>query len=193
MSSSDSEGLLDQATAAMQDPTVLATTVDVELSDVSATASLDYTDTPVTIQFDVGETTKSVPIPILSDDLVEPDELVNLSFAADFGVAGNQQPTSQLLIDDDDSATLTFDDVQVTEGDSGEKLTVLFATLDKPVETGITVEYETFSSTAIVGSDFVWKRATFDIPHGRTGQSFPIEIIGDEKVEENETLTIRAN
>jgi hypothetical protein len=67
-----------------------------------ATPGSDFTSGTVTVNFALGETTKSVPIQFLGDTVVEPDETIALSFASN---AGTTQPTAVLTITNDDFAT----------------------------------------------------------------------------------------
>ncbi|HEX2700923.1 MAG TPA: Calx-beta domain-containing protein [Acidimicrobiales bacterium] len=73
-------------------------------ADVTATAGVDYAASAGTITFAVGETLKSITVPVVGDTNVEPDEtfLVNLTNATNLGT-----------LDVSGTATITNDDVLV--------------------------------------------------------------------------------
>ena len=74
--------------------TSIPTSVDVVLTGVTAVAGSDFTTGPVTVNFGAGETSKSVPIEILGETTVEPDETIALSLAnfSHNGQAGLAEP-----------------------------------------------------------------------------------------------------
>ncbi|MCA9035339.1 MAG: hypothetical protein KDA91_09420, partial [Planctomycetaceae bacterium] len=80
--------------------TDIASSVNVVLTGGSATAGSDFTAGPVTVNFSAGEMTKSVPIEILGDGIVEADETISLSMAD--GISGTVIPSAALTILDDD-------------------------------------------------------------------------------------------
>lgn len=84
----------------------VASSVDVFLFDGTATAGSDFTTGPITVNFSVGESTKSVPIEVLGDTLVEYHETINLSLAnpSNDTAIGVTQPTAVLIILNDDPA-----------------------------------------------------------------------------------------
>lgn len=108
--------------------TSIPTSVDVVLTGDTAVAGSDFTAGPITVNFEIGETTRFVPIEILGDLGVEADESINLSLAnfSDNGEAGAIQPTATLTITNDDFlGGLVFDDLDndggfdPSDGDAG--------------------------------------------------------------------------
>lgn len=81
--------------------------VDVVLTGGSATAGTDFTAGPIRLVFGANETSKTVPIEILGDLDLEPDETIELSFDnfTNFGGAGRAQPTATFTIVNDDGGT----------------------------------------------------------------------------------------
>ncbi len=61
--------------------------VTVNLSGGTATATTDYNNSPITINFADGETSKTVVVPIIFDSINEPVETVNLSLTNPTGAA----------------------------------------------------------------------------------------------------------
>lgn len=81
--------------------TDIASSVDVVLSGGTATAGIDYTDGPITVDFLPGEVTKAVAIDLIGDSEPESDETVNLSFAE--GISGAGIASTVLTITNDDA------------------------------------------------------------------------------------------
>jgi hypothetical protein len=75
--------------------------VTVNLSDGLATATDDYDDTPIVVNFANGETSKTVTIPIVDDFLPEGNETINLAL---------KNPTGNATIGGQSTATLTIRD-----------------------------------------------------------------------------------
>src|SRR5262249_43875951 len=96
-----------------------ASTVDVSVAyataDGTATAGSDYTAVSGTAVFRAGTTTVTVNVPILGDTPVESDEtfVLNLSAPTNATVADGQGVAT---IVNDDSPSLTINNVSVTEG-----------------------------------------------------------------------------
>jgi predicted extracellular nuclease/Ca2+-binding RTX toxin-like protein len=81
-----------------------AASVTVNLSGGTATADTDYTSNPITVNFADGDISKTVVVPILSDNITESTETVNLSLinptGGAFGATVGGNTTSVLSIID---------------------------------------------------------------------------------------------
>lgn len=128
-------------------------------ADDSADSS-DYTAANATLNFaglTAGET-QSVSINLTSDEVVELDEtfLVTLTNILDTTVVSFSNNIATGTITNDDSATVSINDVSVTETDSGQTVASFTVTLDSAVDTGVSVNYDTADDTATVAnSDYV--------------------------------------
>lgn len=97
----------------------IQSSVDVVLTGLTATAGDDFTDGPIPIEFEPGQTSRRVPIEILGNTLVEADKTLQLdldNFAEivdgqqrNEGQAGTQNPSTVLTILNDDVETLTLE------------------------------------------------------------------------------------
>ncbi|XWK90938.1 MAG: choice-of-anchor D domain-containing protein [Phormidium sp.] len=74
-------------------------------TDGTATSPTDYNNTPITVNFAPGETTQTVAIPIISDDIVEGEESFNLSLGFPFNGAtvGTPQKATVTITDNGDT------------------------------------------------------------------------------------------
>ena len=90
-----------------------AVTVDYATSDGTATAGEDYTAVSGTLTFALGETTKTVSVPIIDDSVSETDETFTLTLSSVSGaLLGDAEAAGTILNDDeDDSLTARFENV----------------------------------------------------------------------------------
>ena len=143
---SASEGDSTASTAVVnitRDDSTAAETVDVVLTGGSATVGTDFTAGPVTVSFAAGESTKSVPIEILGEALVEGDETINLSLTnfSGSGQVGSTLPTSVLTIANDDRAILSISNATLADGNSGNAQLVFNVSLSNPVSSDVSFDY----------------------------------------------------
>jgi Calx-beta domain len=96
----------------------------------------------------------------------------------------------QGTITNDDSATLSINDVSVTEGNSGTTNARFTVTLSMPSASAVTVAYATANGTATAGSDYTAKSGTLTFAAGTTSQTIDVPVIGDTTVEPNETFFV---
>ncbi len=120
-------------------------TVQLQLTDGTAVggslpSGVDFKNTPITVTFNPGETSKDVLIPIAGDLLNEPDETVNLKLAnpSTGTLVGTKQPTSVLTIQNFAVNGLPNG---VASGDTTQNSTVLWTRSINPGT--VTFEYST--------------------------------------------------
>ena len=95
------------------------------------------------------------------------------------------------VFDNDFNPTFSIADAEVTEGDSGEVDLNFTVTLSPTTVTKTGVKLKTASRLATAGEDYthVDKLLEFDV--GDSSKTFTVKVKGDEKGENNETLTVR--
>ncbi len=170
-------------------------TVDFATVDGTAVAGSDYTATSGTLTFagTPGET-QTISVAVTADERVELDETFSV-LLSNLNAGGKPvtiaDDTGVATIDDDDTATLVIGDVTITEGNSGTKTATFTVTLDRAVDTGVSVDFATASGTATAGVDFAAANGTLDFV-GTAGetQTVSVEINGDLTVELDETFTV---
>lgn len=151
------------------------------------------------------EYSASLPINVqLLDDNVDEDNetiIIRLSNAsgAVFVPDSNGNPVQDgatnvtvTIRDSDSEPEVTFDSPSVYEGDSGETVVEFTATLSRPSSREVTIGYATYGGTAAHVSDYGQVQPFFKTFRDSTVTevTFPIEVKGDTRIEENETIVI---
>jgi hypothetical protein len=153
----------------------------------TATSPADFTTQSGTVTFAPGQTSQTVAIPIIRDNLVEGVETftVNLSGAVNASIIDGQA-TVRILDDDGFSVS----DATVTEGDAGTTTLSFVVTLASASTTSATVNYATANGTAIAGSDYSATNGTLTFAAGQTSKTVSVTVTGDLTPEAIETLTL---
>jgi urease beta subunit len=171
----------------------------IDLSDITALAGSDYTDTNPTLTWANGESgDKTFTISILDDSEVEGDETFKVELSSIEGANEGDIKESTVTITDNDSSTepgkLSFSSTQyeVNEDDNTVTITVQ--------RTGgsdgeVSVEYETFTPygyEATPGEDYTKTIGTLTWADGDgSSKSFTIPILDDSEVEGDERFRVR--
>ncbi len=172
-------------------------TTTVDVSTVDGTALLsdnDYTQVlSQTLTFVAGDTTETFTVTPTADTAVEPDETftVNLSNVADGGrdvTASAIAGTGTIL--NDDAATVSINDVTVTEGDSGTAQATFTVSLDRTSTENVTVDFATTDGSATAGEDYVAASDSVTILAGQTTATIVVDVNGDTKDEIDETFNV---
>ncbi|MEZ6127296.1 MAG: Calx-beta domain-containing protein [Planctomycetaceae bacterium] len=177
-------------------------TVSYLVSNGTATAGFDYSAVvPGTLTFNggpgTGVQTRTITVPILGDRVVELDEtvMVTLSGVVDGGQGVTIADGAGVgTIVNDDTATLSINDVTVQEGDTTAGNVMTFTvTLDRQVDAGLTVAYEVVDGTATVaGGDYQPDPIVPLVFTGSAGETRTVRLQtrGDLVAERNETLLV---
>jgi glucose/arabinose dehydrogenase len=88
------------------------------------------------------------------------------------------------------SASLSINDVTVTEGNSGTRNAGFTVTRSGSTSAAVTVSYATANGTASAGSDYVATAGSLTIAAGSTTGTITVAINGDTAVEANETFFV---
>jgi hypothetical protein len=133
-------------------------------------------------------------VAVSGDETVELNEtfLVNLSGLAAGGRAVSlADDQGQGTIENDDSATLSINDVSLAEGDSGTTNLVFTVTLSAAVDTGLSVNYATADGTASAPGDYTAASGTLNFlgDAGET-QTITVAVSGDTLDEPDETFFV---
>jgi large repetitive protein len=165
-------------------------TVHYETANGSATAGSDYMAMSGDVNFGIGETTKTITVPVNGDVLNEADEtfLVNLSGAANAMIADGQGVAT--ILNDDSVPALAISDVTVTEGNAGTVSATFTVSLSAASGQTVTVSYATADGTARAGSDYVAAAGSLTFAPGETSKTVTVLVNGDVLNEAKETFFV---
>ncbi len=163
-------------------------TVTTEVGD-TATAGSDYADT-TTGSVTFSGSSGTISVPLVNDSNVEGDETFTLQLAGSTHLYVTAAGSVQGIIVDDDTASLSIDDVTATEGDG----TVLFTVIsDRYIEgsAAVTVDFSSQDGKAVAGEDYTATTGTLSISDGdRITLSVPILEDSPPIVEGDETFSV---
>ena len=163
-------------------------TVGYATSDGTATAPGDYTAAAdATLTFAPGETSKSVTVPIVDDDLDEEDETFTVMLSDPSGATVATDAATGTIEDDDDPPELGVEDVTASE-DAGDLTFVV--TLSAASGREVTVSYATSDGTAEQPADYAETSGTLTFAAGVTERTVAVAVVDDAVDEEDETLTL---
>lgn len=161
-------------------------------ADGTATAGSDYVAVaPATLAFAAGETSKTVSVNINGDTAVEANEVFYARLTSPLG--GTLADGSGVgRITNDDSASLTVNDVTAAEGNAGTKLMSFTISRSGAIAGAATVQWFTADGTAVAGSDYVAVApTTVTFAPGEITKTVSVTVNGDTIVEPSETFSVR--
>jgi hypothetical protein len=163
--------------------------VNYTTANQTAKANQDYKRTKGILTFRPGQTRKTITVPILGDNKIEPNETFQLNLS---------KPRNAILKDrrgigtirDNDFAQLSIKDTQITEGDSGKKQAKFTVALNQKINQRVQVNYATSDITAKEGSDYQKTQGKLTFKPGQTRKTITVPILGDTLLEDDETFTV---
>ena len=87
-------------------------------------------------------------------------------------------------------ASLSVNDVSVTEGDTGTVNATFTVALSAAAAQTVTVQYATADGTAVAGADYTASSGTVTFPPGTVSQPVSVPVLGDLLDEDDETFTV---
>ncbi len=159
-------------------------------ADDTATSPEDYTsvNAPLSFNGSAGES-QSFNVSIDPDNVLEPDELVDLFLAGEPSLAIDLSDSATLTIRNDDDATLTVGDITVDEASLEARFIV---SLDNPVQGSFSVDIATVDGSAIAGVDYesLTETLTFGGAAAQTSEVV-VTLIDDSLVELDEIFALQ--
>ena len=152
-------------------------------------AQADFTAGNGTLNFGVGDTSKTITVATVEDTASEADETFTVTLSsASSGTALPSDATATGTITDDDQAPLSIADASADEGDSA----TFTVTLNPAAAGAVTVDYATSvaASDTAAQSDFTAKNGTLTFAAGDTTESFTVATLEDSVDEVDETFTV---
>ncbi len=177
-------------TVRLSAPSTETVTVDIATSDGTATAGSDYVANSQTLTFNPGETTASFTVDVVGDTIFEADETFFATLSNASGADIEDGEATVTLANDDPQPTISIDDVNVVEGDSGLATAVFTVSLSGASDSAIMVDFATAGDTAIEGTDYVATSGTLTFAPGETSKQITVNISGDTDDEPDETFFV---
>ncbi|MCX5980388.1 MAG: DUF5050 domain-containing protein, partial [Nostocales cyanobacterium LacPavin_0920_SED1_MAG_38_18] len=162
-------------------------------NDGTATAGSDYNNSPITVTFANGETSKDVIIPIIDDNAYEPTETVNLALSNPTnGATLGTQKTAVLNIIDNDAVpgVIQFSNANYSVNEDGTPVTAVTLTRTNSSEGEVSATVYLTNGTATAGSDYSNSPITVTFANRETTKTVTIPIIDDSLLESNETINL---
>ena len=187
---SQNEGALAVFTVTRTAPATETESVDYATADGTAHSGLDYVATSGTLTFAPGQTTATVSVPLLNDDLHEGDEAFSLVLSNPQGpsdpVLGNATAIGTIL-DDDVRPELSIADLTAAENDGTATLTV---TRTGALGGTDSVGYASADDSAEAGSDYTPTSGTLTFSPGQSTATISVPLVDDAVFEGDESFTV---
>jgi CSLREA domain-containing protein len=180
---------VDGFTVTLSGASAQTVTVHYATSDDTAHAGEDYTATSGTLTFAPGDTTKTIPVTILADNVNEPTETFSVDLDMPVNATVSDGHGVGTIPNDDPQPTISIDDVTFTGADS-RVASGFTVTLSNPSSSTITVHYATSNDTAIAGEDYTAASGTLTFDPGDTSKSITVTILADNVNEPTETFNV---
>jgi hypothetical protein len=176
-------------------PLETAITLDYQTQDGTATAGSDYSETKGTLTLAKGSTNIEIAIEIIGDQNPEGDETFSLIINNIQGgtFANNTTELIATITLNNDDATFSIlnqKDLTVELVEKNTYHTYPFSFQISPLETDITLDYQTENGSATAGSDYSEKKGTLTLAKGTTQINIALDITGDDVPEEDETFSL---
>src|SRR5436189_155927 len=137
----------------------------------------------------MGRKKQTVTVMVTGDSAPESTEqfFVDLSGAVNASI-DNGTGTGRIL--DNDTRTLSINDVTVVEGDGGPTNAVFTVTLSAAAAAPVTVNFATRNNSAISGTDYTARTGTLTFAPGPTTQTVTVVVAGDFVPEATEVFLV---
>jgi hypothetical protein len=180
-------------TVSLSAPSGKTVQVSYATADGSALAGQDYKSASGTLTFAPGETSKTVSVTILADELSESSENFYLRLSNATNTTLNDSEGEGTIRDAGDPLppAISIGDARITEGNSGTIPLTFDVTLSAPSSQTITVQYQTEDNSALADGDYVTTSGTLTFEPGVTSQTITVPIIGDDVAEAIESFRVR--
>ncbi|MGQ0699783.1 MAG: Calx-beta domain-containing protein [Panacagrimonas sp.] len=159
--------------------------------DGTAKKGSDYLTKTGTLTFSSGQSSGNVVVRIKGDRLIEPNETFRLLLSNPVG-ATLAASTATGTIRNDDSLTLSIDDVRMAEGTGQRRDTpaVFTVRLSGPSTNPVTASYVTSDGTAKAVEDYRAASGLLTFAVGQTSKTIAVGLIADDAIEANETFRV---
>jgi uncharacterized repeat protein (TIGR01451 family) len=170
-------------------PAPATVTAHYSTADGTAVAGADYNAVSGTVTFAAGTTSQTITVNSLGDSTDEDNETLRVLLSAPSG-ASILDGEGQGTIVDNDTSSVSFNDVSVSEGNGGSVVATFTVSLTLPNSRTVGVDFTTTNGVAIAGADFAGASGVATFAPGVTMQTVSITVLGDTLDELNETFAL---
>ena len=174
----------------LSSPSSNSVTVNYQTVNGTATQPGDYQSGSGTITFAPFATSRVVPVTIVGDLTLEPNETFSVTLSAPTNATIDDGTGIVTISDDDAPPTITITDATVTEGNSGTTPATFTVTLSHASGNPVTVQYATANGTATAGADYTAGSGTLTFNPGVTSLPIAVPVVGETAAEPNETFAV---
>lgn len=183
-----------ELTVSLDQASTQPVTVDWATAEGSAGAD-DFVADHGTLSFDPGQTTRTIPVTVRGDDLVELDETFTVHLSNPAGATIADADGVVTIFDDDDiepgvPPKVRIGDTTSPEGGAGTTPATLTVVLDKPSATPVTVGWSTAPCSA-GDDDFVGASGDLTFAPNQVSAQITVQLVGDQVPEYPETFSVR--
>jgi hypothetical protein len=164
----------------------------------TATANQDFTPVNGTLTFAPGETSKTIDVSIVPDDVDEPNKTVIATIGAPTNATiGTSTATGTIV--DDDHPTIAIDTVSRAEGNGGLTAFDFPVRLSNSSERTITVDWTTAdlqpplpggAQPAVAGTDYDSASGTVTFAPGSVSQTVTVQVHGNTTIEPTKRFAV---
>ncbi|MEX2142879.1 MAG: Calx-beta domain-containing protein [Pirellulales bacterium] len=155
-----------------------------------ATAVEDYTPTNGTVTFAVGESQKTITVPIIGDQVLEPDETFRVVLGDPVGTTIADGEAIVTIQNDDTPPQITVAHTSVVEPVEGTTNAVFIITLSTPVDEPVLVDFATINGTALEPTDYTSTAGTLTFAPGETSRMIVVPVLADAQTEGTEQFSL---
>jgi hypothetical protein len=165
-------------------------TVNFTLNPGTAAPNVDYYPGGGTVTFYPGQTTQTVPVPVIGDPLYDVPETFTFNLANPSGATLGRAQGTCTIVSSLPQPTLTPYDTTLTNVPSGTTSASFLLRLSAGNSDPVTVGYATADGSATAGSDYQATRGTVTFAPGQTSQTVVVPVFGDPSYDANESFTL---
>lgn len=157
----------------------------------TAKAPADYTANGATLTFNPGQTTKTFSVPVIGDSLDEDDETFFALLSSPSNASILRGRGTCTIADNDSAPSITIDDLDIGEGNNGQRTATFQLHLSSPSGKLVKVNYATAAGTATPNNDYDTVASTqIAFTTGQTVILARVLLNGDTLNEPDETFKV---
>ncbi|MCK9248751.1 MAG: hypothetical protein M0P31_07205 [Solirubrobacteraceae bacterium] len=179
-------------TVTLDNPSPQALSVAYATVDGTAKAGQDYRPTQGRLTFAPGQTSRTITVPIVGNDLHQADRAftVQLKDPTDVRLGATGTTATVRITDDDAAPRVVVADAVIAEPRAGTATVDVAVSLSAPSGRPVDVEYRTEDGTAKAGLHYQQSSGRLTFAPGETAKAISIAVAGDGVVTDDQTFHV---